>query len=359
MRICVIAGMIDAKLHSKLSPLQNSSLISQIHLIRRQSYSGNKIRCHTPPAILLRWLPLAEIWRLLSLLWICLRYRPEILIAFGTVPHGVYAWLIGKMLGIPVIQHVMGKNDLRLTFSNQAGKKITLAAVRNADLIAVRGQSMAKWLMAQGVPPWKIFSPQNVHDFSLFTPNPKVIPEYDLVYVGLLAGYKRVDLLLAALAKIQPQRPGCNLLLLGDGPLRDKLQKQAVDLGIEEHVTFFGRCKFAELPEQIQRARIFVMTSQGEGLPMAMIEAMSCGLPAIVPMDADIQEIAIDHENALLVPEWEAVKFAETILKLLDDTALYAHLKNGALKVREQYANEFSLEYQTEVWNKALTSSAR
>lgn len=92
---------------------------------------------------------------------------------------------------------------------------------------------------------------------------------------------------------------------------------------------------------------------------MAMIEAMSCGLPAIVPMDADIQEIAIDHENALLVPEWEAVKFAETILKLLDDTALYAHLKNGALKVREQYANEFSLEYQTEVWNKALTSSAR
>ena len=76
-------------------------------------------------------------------------------------------------------------------------------------------------------------------------------------------------------------------------------------------------------------------------------------------MDADTQEIAIDQENALLVPEWNADQFAESMVKLLDDDAVYSHLMNGALKVPERYSNAFSLEYQTGVWDKALRILAK
>ena len=78
------------------------------------------------------------------------------------------------------------------------------------------------------------------------------------------------------------------------------------------------------------------MTSQGEGLPQALIEAFSCGLPAVIADDADIGEIAFHQINALLVSQKTPTDFADAIVHLLTDSTLYGNLRAGALKIRNE-----------------------
>ncbi len=355
MRLCVIAGMIDEKLHSKIAPLQHIPEVERIDLIRRQPYQGDKIHCHTPPKWLLKFMPLAELWRILALLGALLFKRPQAIIAFGTVPHGIYAWWFGKIFRIPVIQHVMGKNDLRLTFSHLRGKKLTLNAVKSAEAVAVRGAQMKKWLISQGIPDERLFTPQNIHDFDQFSPrnDEQTQPNFHLIYVGLLSPYKRVDLLLEAVSLAIKQIPSLTLLLVGDGLERTKLEQQARALGIEKHVTFTGKQAHKALPAYFHDARAFIMTSQGEGLPMAMIEAMSCGLPAIIPDDADFSEVATE-DNAIIVDQHTPEAFANAICQLFTNDAYFQQLQAATRQLAKQKSVEYSIDYQSALWDKWL-----
>ena len=356
MRICVVGGMIDAKLHSKIAPLQHSTLIHEIHLVRRLPYQGDKIIAHSVPRWIRTFLPAAELWRLLQLTWICLRHRPRLLIAFGTMPHGLYIWLVGKLFRIKTIQHIMGKNDLRLTFNKQRGRKLAMRAVVAADLVAVRGRPMIKMLVQKGVEKTRIFVPQNIHDFSLFhctNPSP---PEYELIYVGLLSRYKRIDLLLQSFAASSPASSEAKLLIVGDGPEKQALQQLAEQLEISSRVDFVGKIPFEQLPAYYCNARTFIMTSQGEGLPMAMIEAMSCGLPVIIANDADITEIANHEHNALVVNHWTAHDFSHAIVRMRQDAKLYQHLRQNALQLRTSHQTEYSLDFQTRLWTEHIQS---
>ncbi len=354
MKICVVAGMIDAKLHSKIFPLQNSDLITSIHLIRRQTYNGNKIICHSVPTWARKFLPLAEFWRLIQLFSVCLLHRPKLLIAFGTMPHGIYIWIISKLFRIKTIQHIMGKNDLRLTFDNQRGQKLAMRAIRSANLVAVRGQPMIRTLLANGVNKDNIFIPQNLHDFDFFSCAVSVTPEYELIYVGLLAAYKRIDLMLDSFASSKPYNN--KLLIVGEGPERNQLEQQVTRLHLTQQVIFTGKVPFHQLPEHYCKARSFIMTSQGEGLPMAMIEAMSCGLPVIISDDADITEIAKNEVNALITNRHNSDCFAQAIVRLRNDEPLYQKLRHNALHLRETKLIEYSVEFQSRLWSEKIKS---
>ena len=343
--------MIDSKLAAKLAPLQSNLEVTHIYLIRRRNYSGQKVRCYSPP---FSWLLVAEAWRLGATFLIALFKRPDALIAFGTWPHGVYAWIVGTVLHIPVIQHVMGKNDIRSTFPAQWGRSLAFFVISRGALIAVRGHRMKKLLTEKGVHPNKIFIPQNVHDFNLFRPRNDVIPNFDLIYVGLIEPYKRLDLLLDAFYSVLRIRPETKLRIVGDGSKRLDLEEYTRRLKISDRVCFSGVQPSYSLPDIFQDARVFVMTSQGEGLPQALVEAFSCGLPAVIPDDADIGEIAIDQINALLVSQQTPTDFADAIVRLLTDLTLYENLRAGALKIRDQRREEYSVTYQCQLWQDQL-----
>lgn len=356
--LCLLAGMIDAKLRSKLAPIQAAERVRSIHLVRRYPFVGDKIVCHVPPRIVARWLPVSELWRLMTLAYLALRKRPSCLVALGTVPHGIYCWWVGAILGIPAIQHVKGNDDLRIAFPNQRGRSLALAAVRAAAAVTVRGRRMAAWLQSQELPEGRIFVQQNLHDFSIFAPSERQDIDYDLVYVGTFHRVKRLDLLMQTLAQVRRQRPQTNLLMVGDGPERAALESLVCDLGLQEAVSFVGRQDFGDLPRFYGDARVFVMTSQSEGLPMSMIEAMSMGLPVIVPAVGDIEEIAKHQQNALIFPAFDTEACANAIVTLLEDRDLYQRLRAGALRLREERATEYSLDYQSAIWTDILDKVA-
>lgn len=357
MTILVIAGMIDAKLKAKLQPIVSSSAVERIHLVRRTPFFSDKVVCHTPPVLAAHYLPLAELYRFFTIFYLAARHRPSVIIALGTIPHGIYAWVVGSVLRIPVIQHVKGNSDLRMDFPGQWGKGLALAALRSAAAIAVRGRRMAEFLAGIGISRDKIFIQHNLHDFGKFRAVVGKEPEYDLIYVGTFHKVKRLDILVEAMAGIQSKRPKTTLLMIGDGPERQKILKRTLELGLERNVHFQGSVPFDELPEWYLKAKVLVLTSQNEGLPMCMVEAMSCGLPVIVPSVGDIEDIAEDGKNAIVVPPLDKEVFIQAVLRVLNDKKLYASLKAGVLNIRNTHGSLFTLDHQVKVWTKFLTSS--
>jgi glycosyltransferase involved in cell wall biosynthesis len=346
MNIVVACGLSDDKLLSKIKPLMISSQVHEVHIIRREPLNGDKITSWTPPGLWDRTTLTAELYRLSFLLYFCWRYKPDLLIGYFFVPHGVYIGLAGWLFGIPVAQMIIGK-DLNLALGN----RWLLCLLRQADFIGVRGENTRRLLIAQGIPAQKLFIPPNVFDFSIFSPQQMPF-EYDLIYIGNLSQYKRVDLLIEVVDRLVPRFPNLRVALIGSGELVETLQAQVVRAELSDNIFFLGYK--TEVHEYLNRSRVFILTSEAEGLPMAVVEAMSCGLPVIVPDVGDITDVAQDGINALVVPALDVDAFVHAVTRLLTNDALYRRLAEQALRIRETLAEQYSLAYAERVWVSVL-----
>ncbi|NJM15902.1 MAG: glycosyltransferase family 4 protein [Bacteroidales bacterium] len=124
--------------------------------------------------------------------------------------------------------------------------------------------------------------------------------------------------------------------------------------GLTENIVFLpgGGKKF--LTDLLNSSKIFVMTSQGEGLPMAVVEAMSCSLPVVIFDDADNTDICKHDYNSLVCELWDTDAFADNVRKLLTDHELYNRLAANANKLRDERSHDYSLAYALDLWKGIL-----
>jgi glycosyltransferase involved in cell wall biosynthesis len=123
-------------------------------------------------------------------------------------------------------------------------------------------------------------------------------PDLDVVLTARLVPIKAIDLFLQALASVREAIPGVKAAVVGDGPLRETLEAQARDLGLDDAVAFPGFDR--NVVGWLRRARVFVLTSESEGLALALMEAMAAGLPVVVPAVGDLGDLVQEGVNGLL-----------------------------------------------------------
>jgi glycosyltransferase involved in cell wall biosynthesis len=350
-RITVVGRLKDHKMRAKLQPLLAMKEIAGIALVRRTPLDLPRVRNYCPPPVLRDIPPIAEVWRLATLLWLCLRGRGgSFLVSFYLLPHAVYADLARRLFGIPTIPVTLSEEDVKLGTSRwpYAG------ALAAAHAVGVRGAHSARLLEAHGIPADRIFNPPNLYDADAYGPDASIVKDIDVLYVGNLVLVKRLDRLLDAAARLIASRPGLRVVLVGDGVLRGTLESRATELGLGAHVEFVNARPFEEIPQWLRRARVFVMTSEMEGLPQAMIEAMGCGVPVVLPDTGDVTTIAKHGENAWIVSPPTPEGFADAIGRLLDDGVLYGKLRDGCLALRDQFRRDYGLEGAIAEWRKAF-----
>ena len=122
---------------------------------------------------------------------------------------------------------------------------------------------------------------------------------YDLILVGRLAPIKRIDLYLRAIEQVSRRLPDVTAAIVGDGALRTELEQLVEELGIGERVHFAGQQ--SDVEDWLSRSRIFVLTSDSEGLALSLMEAMMCGLPAVVSDVGELGELVASGTNGCLV----------------------------------------------------------
>jgi len=157
-----------------------------------------------------------------------------------------------------------------------------------------------------------------------------------IISVGRLSEEKNFDLLLRSFSVVIKENPAF-LIIVGDGELRGELQKKARELDLENFVDFVD---FQQNPFRwLSKADLFVLTSNWEGFPNVILEAMACGIPVIsTDCPTGPREIIENNKNGILVPIQDARLLANAILALLINNDMRNRIKNNA----SQYVTKFN-----------------
>jgi glycosyltransferase involved in cell wall biosynthesis len=130
-----------------------------------------------------------------------------------------------------------------------------------------------------------------------------------------LVPIKAVVFLIRAVARLRHEFPGLRLEIAGDGPERAPLEEEARSLGIADAVSFLGWQM--DLAPLFARWHVFVQSSLEEGLPIALLEAMAAGVPAVATAVGGTPEVIQDGETGWLVPSQDADALAARVRDLL------------------------------------------
>ncbi|MFH1057553.1 MAG: glycosyltransferase [Pseudomonadota bacterium] len=157
-----------------------------------------------------------------------------------------------------------------------------------------------------------------------------------LIAMGRLDPQKNFPLLIRVFARVAAAHPDWRLVILGEGPLRAELTALAAGLGLAGRVHLAGRV--ADPFTHLRRADVFVMSSDYEGFPMSLLEAMSCGLP-VVATDCctGMREIVRPGEDGLLTPVGDADALALALAGLMQDPAQRAKLAAAVPQVCQRF----------------------
>lgn len=154
-----------------------------------------------------------------------------------------------------------------------------------------------------------------------------------LIYIGRLAREKGLFELLQAVRLAQTEGIEVRLVVAGSGPDDTPLRQYAVELGIENVVSFtgpvFGECKI----KLLRAADVFVLASHAEGLPYALLESMAAGVPVIATRVGAIPDVVLGESHGLFVPLQDPNAIAHAIVRLAADRELLAQM-SAACRIR-------------------------
>jgi glycosyltransferase involved in cell wall biosynthesis len=229
------------------------------------------------------------------------------------------------------------------------GEHGDLARLARKPLGRARARLLFKWawfaalsaeargeLIAHGVPPERILELPNGVDLTVHRPVGEQeraslraqlgLPARGFVgaFVGRLHPVKDVDTLLAAAARVGE----LTLVVVGDGPDRMRLEARARALDLDSRVRFQGLS--SRVPDVLRAADVFLLSSHGEGMSNALLEAMACGLPCLASRSVGGAAELLGEGRGVLLADGDVAAWAGAIERLAGDAALRGEFGSAA-----------------------------
>jgi glycosyltransferase involved in cell wall biosynthesis len=244
-------------------------------------------------------------------------------------------WLIpGGLVGAALKKLISGRQQLLVT-AHGADVHLTgprpiawlkRLAIESADSATVVSRALGETALTLATPDTTIeVVPMGVDLQTRFTPGIEKVDDPVLVFAGRLVAKKGVADLIQATPRVLSKIPNARLMIAGHGPLEDELQSMAKRLSICHAVEFLGSIPNRLMPDVLRKARLAVLpfrtaaNGDVEGLGLAAIEAMGCGLPVIVGDVPAIRDVVCHARTGWVVPPDSADQLADAIAYLLSN----------------------------------------
>jgi len=240
-----------------------------------------------------------------------------------------------KLARVPV---VIGSHRQLGDLMTPAQFRAQAAAFRWCDAVVCNSQAAADRLIATGLSPSKIAVIGNALPAAVFTAAPAALPKRpDAARVGMVARmnhrYKNHSGFLRIAAQIHQRMPDVEFLLVGDGPLRQELEREAASLGLGASAIFLGDRQ--DMTAILASLDVAVLTSDSESLSNVILEAMAAGLPVVAYGVGGNSEL-LSHQRGALIPAGNETSFADAVEKLLADSTLRQQAGRNALQFAQE-----------------------
>ena len=170
--------------------------------------------------------------------------------------------------------------------------------------------------------------------------------------VGRLVAVKNIGLQIRAMAEAVKKYPNAELIIVGDGPERKKLELKIKNLKLQNYIKLLG---WQNNPDEFySQADAFLLTSDYEGWGMVAVEAANYGLPIIMTNVGCAGELIENEKSGLVVPVNNQIKLEEAMVRIIKDDSLRKKLAEGALSaVKKLPSKEETLALYKQSWEKA------
>lgn len=272
------------------------------------------------------------------------RNNVNIVGGFHLLTNGIIAILVARIIGAKSLYFCVGGWSEILGGGSYSGtpcfgstgiddkllQKYLLKIIRRCDLTVVMGSKAKMFFKEMDIVNVEIIQgglepPQTL---------PFVTKEYqkpfDLVLVARLDPIKRVDRFLQIVQSVSNTIPDIKALIVGDGPIRNELEMLVQELKIQNSTTFVGFKD--DIPTWLDKSKLFLLTSDSEGLPLSCMEAIISGLPVIASKVGDLEDLITDGVNGYLVAPNDLNKFIQIIVYLLSNNSARFTLSKGCFE---------------------------
>ncbi|MDD2877123.1 MAG: glycosyltransferase [Acidiphilium sp.] len=251
-------------------------------------------------------------------------YQPDAIDAHYLYPDGVAAAWLARDFSLPLVLTARG-SDITHWPDFRRPRALIAQAINHADALVTVSDALRHGLIALGTMPAKITTLRNGVNTDLFTPTDRTAARTALGYlrpyclsVGHLIERKGHDRVIEAFARLATTRlAGFDLIIVGDGPEREKLTRLAVARGIAGRVHLAGALPQPALPLYYSGADALILASSREGWANVLLEAMACGTPVIASPAPGNDEVVRSPEAGLIAADFTPEAIASALETLL------------------------------------------
>ena len=191
--------------------------------------------------------------------------------------------------------------------------------------------------------------------------NHEIYERYDInpkkptiLYIGRVDPEKSLDVLMDAFIKVQEKVENAQLVIVGDGTMRPKLEKMAEKAGISDKVVFTGRVIGKDLPQLYRTGDVFAITSKTETQSIVLLEAMATGLPAVAVKAGAIPELVRNGKNGYLCEADDVDAVVKSLICILQDKNLRETMSEKSLELIKKHDISYTLTRIEEIYHRVL-----
>ncbi len=174
-----------------------------------------------------------------------------------------------------------------------------------------------------------------------------------ITHISNFRKVKRIEDVIRIFYKVQEKLPA-KLMMVGDGPEKEKAEQLCEDLNISNKVIFFGNSN--EIDKILCYSDLFLLPSETESFGLAALEAMACGVPVISTNSGGLPEVNIHGKTGFLSDVGNVVEMSENAIKVLENEDLLNQFKSNALDNAKLFDIKNILPLYENIYNKALQS---
>lgn len=334
--ILVNVGLGESKVITYILPILMTFNIKNLYIVRdnplnMKNYSLKNIN---PPHFIKNGF-LKTIFKFTQMIFINIKYDIDLIYSINLFPHGIVGWVISRIFKTKYVLSIIANRSL-LNY-----KKINLNFLRNRVLLDT------DYLIITGLIE-KIKSKDRIPSYLRYIDITKILPgyvsvfpdrffpyntdnEWDIITVATLYKIKRIDIFIKIIEEISKKKR-IRCLIIGDGPLYQDLKNLVSEKGLIENINFTGKISNKNLNKYYNSAKLFLLTSEQEGLPATLAEAMLTEL-CVISSNVGLIPNLIDHgKNGFLYPFNNIDLAQQFIINCLKDKNLRKKIGQNARK---------------------------